>query len=168
MKSFPTAVFLAALATVAATPLHANPASVPIRFENSGIPVEVKQFRDGVQCDLSPRGRGILTIGASKRLHLRTQFDEHLVAGEPVEFVFVRKVQRPARIGLASADAFGVRTRLLPLAGNEYRVRIVQQSTQVDAVVEARAIGSNAAFERAPVEVSYDVRDLCVSGTRTG
>lgn len=139
---------------------------VPIRFENRGLPVQVKQFRDGVQCDLSQLGRGIQSIGYDNRFLTRRQLDRDLVAGEPVEFVFVRKAFKPARTGIPTVDARGLRTRLVPEAGMEYRVRIAQQSTQLDAIVEARPQGTEAAFERVPTVVSYDPQDLCVTGVR--
>ena len=159
------AIALAGVIPVAAQAEHA---SVPVRFENRGLPVDVKLFEDGVQCDLSPRGRGILTIGVRKGSPMRNQFDETLVAGQPVDIVLVREAFRPARVGVASADAIGVRTRLVPQAGLEYRVRVAHQSTRLDAIIESRPRGSRGDYDRVPVEVSYAARDLCVKGARAG
>ena len=166
MKRILSSMLVLAIAGIAQVSAHADAASVPVRFENRGVPVNVKLFKDGVQCDLSPKGRGILTIGNGKGLVTRNHFSEDLVAGEPVEIVFVRSVFRPARIGVPGADAIGVRTRLVPQAGMEYRVRVANQASQIDAVVEARPRGSHDSFARVPSEVSYATRDLCVDGVR--
>jgi hypothetical protein len=140
---------------------------VPIRFENRGLPVVVKQFRDGVQCDLSQLGRDHYVIGSDPRHSHRRHFDRDLVAGEPVELVFVRNVFRPARTGIpGGSDQIGVRARVVPQAGMEYRIRVDQTSMRLDAIVESRAVGSNDAFVRVPIVVSYDPQSLCVTGVR--
>lgn len=140
---------------------------VPIRFENRGLPVVVKQFRDGVQCDLGQLGRDHYVIGSDPRRSHRSHFDRDLVAGEPVELVFVRQAFKPARTGLpGGADSIGVRTRVVPESGLEYRVRVERQSTRLDAIVEARAVGTDDAYARVPTVVSYAPQDLCVTGVR--
>ena len=140
---------------------------VPIRFENRGQPVVVKQYRDGVQCDLGQLGRNHYVIGNDPRRTHRRHFDRDLIAGEPVEFVFVRKAFKPARTGIpGGTDAIGLRTRLVPEAGLEYRVRVERQATRMDAIVESRAVGSDNAFARVPTVVSYDPQSLCVTGVR--
>lgn len=155
-----------AMATLSSSVVAAE--RVPIRLENRGLPVQVKQFRDGVQCDLSQLGRGIYAIGTDHRLMTRHYLDRSLVIGEPVEFVFVRRAFRPARVGVAELDARGVRTRLVPQAGLEYRVRLAQHTTSMDAIIESRPLGSQSDFERVPSIVSYDPQDLCVTGVRGG
>jgi hypothetical protein len=156
------AISLAAVASASANAAD----GVPIRFENRGLPVVVKQFRDGVQCDLSQLGRGHYAIGSDPRVNTRRHFDRVLAAGEPVEFVFVRKAFRPARVGVPILDARGVRTRLVPQAGLEYRVRVAEHATQMDAIIESRPLGSQVAFERVPALVSFEPQDLCVTGVR--
>ena len=140
---------------------------VPIRIENRGQPVVVKQFRDGVQCDLGQLGRNHYVIGGDVRYTTRNHIERDLVAGEPVELVFVRNVFRPLRTGIpGGSDQMGVRTRIEPEAGREYRVRVEQAAGRLDAIVEARASGSKDAFERVPAVVSYDAQSLCVTGVR--
>lgn len=140
---------------------------VPIRIENRGQPVVVKQFRDGVQCDLSQLARNHYVIGDDLRYHTRRALDRRLVAGEPVELVFVRDVFRPARTGIpGGTDQVGVRTRVVPEAGLEYRVRVAQTAARLDAIVESRALGSDEAYQRVPSVVSYDAQSLCVTGVR--
>lgn len=156
------------LMMVGLVPIVVLAEQVPVRLENRGQPVLVKQFRDGVQCDLSPLGRGPYAIGLDHRFLTRRHLDRGLVAGEPVDFVFLRQVQAQARIGNAHADARGVRARLVPEAGLEYRVRVQHHPMQLDAVVEARAVGSHDAYERVPVTLSYDVDDFCLRGSRGG
>lgn len=142
---------------------------VPVRIENRGLPVVVKQFRDGVACDLSQLGRNYHVIGDDVRYHTRRYLDRDLVAGEPVELVFVRNVFRPARTGIpGGSDQIGVRARVVPDAGMEYRVRVEQTPARMDAIVESRAVGSNDAFARVPTVVSYDPQSLCVTGVRGG
>lgn len=156
------------LMMVGLAPVAVLAEQVPVRLENRGQPVLVKQFRDGVQCDLSPLGRGTYAIGLDDGFQIRRHLDRDLRAGEPVDFVFLRQVQAQARIGDARADARGVRARLVPEAGFEYRVRVQQHAAQLDAVVEARALGSRDAYERVPVTLSYDVDDFCLRGSRGG
>lgn len=140
---------------------------VPVRIENRGLPVVVKQFRDGVQCDLSQFGRDHFVIGDDVRYRTRRHLDRDLVAGEPVELVFVRNVLRPARTGIpGGSDQIGVRARVVPEAGMEYRVRVDQAAMRLDAIVESRAVGSSDAFTRVPTVVSYDSQSLCVTGVR--
>jgi hypothetical protein len=140
---------------------------VPIRIENRGLPVVVKQFRDGVQCDLSQLGRDHYVIGSDPRRSHRRHLDRDLVAGEPVELVFVRDAFKPARTGIpGGTDQLGVRARIVPEAGMEYRVRVERQAVRMDAIVESRSVGSDEAFVRVPTVVSYDPQDLCVTGVR--
>jgi hypothetical protein len=157
------ATFLLALISVDATAADI----VPVRIENRGLPVVVKQFRDGVQCDLSQLGRNHYFIGDDLRRHTRRHLDRDLVAGEPVELVFVRNVFRSARTGIPGGnDQIGVRARVVPEAGMEYRVRVHQTPARMDAIVESRAAGSDDAFARVPTVVSYDPQSLCVTGVR--
>ena len=140
---------------------------VPIRIENRGLPVVVKQFRDGVQCDLSQLGRNHYVIGSDPRRSHRRHLDRDLVAGEPVELVFVRDAFKPARTGIpGGTDQLGVRARIVPEAGLEYRVRVERQAARMDAIVESRSVGSDEAFVRVPTVVSYGPQDLCVTGVR--
>ncbi|HRG16041.1 MAG TPA: hypothetical protein PLB00_08590 [Pseudomonadota bacterium] len=161
-RMFSAAALLACVSTIASAA-----DVVPVRIENRGLPVVVKQFRDGVQCDLSQLGRSHYVIGDDVRYHTRRHLDRDLVAGEPVELVFVRNVFRPARTGIpGGSDQIGVRARMVPEAGMEYRVRVDQAAMRLDAIVESRAAGSNDAFARVPTVVSYDPQSLCVTGVR--
>ncbi|MBP6079194.1 MAG: hypothetical protein KA505_10310 [Xanthomonadales bacterium] len=140
---------------------------VPVRIENSGMPVVVKQFRDGVQCDLRHLGRGNYVIGGDLLHPTRRHLERDFVAGEAVELVFVRNAVRPARTGIpGGSDQFGVRTRLVPESGMAYRVRVEHRAMRLDAIVESRPVNSRGAYERVPTIVSYSTQDLCVTGVR--
>lgn len=140
---------------------------VPVRIENSGMPVVVKQFRDGVQCDLRPLGRGYYLIGSDSLRSTRRHIERDFAAGEAVELVFVRNVFRPARTRIpGGGDQFGVRTRLVPESGRAYRVRVEHRAMRLDAIVESRPVNSRGAYERVPTIVSYSAQDLCVTGVR--
>ena len=151
-------------------------ATATIHYQNTGPRVTLSVFNGEALCDLTPSGRGIGELGRVHRTPTRrgTSFrdaftrevrNQQLTPGQPVEFVFRRPVSRAAQIGSTSADIIGVRTLLVPQADTEYRARVQHRGGMtLDAVVEARPLGSNAAFTPVPVEQSHAFRDLCVRG----
>jgi hypothetical protein len=142
----------------------AAPYDAVITFENDLPRVSLGIYDNGQVCDLTPEGRAVVKLGWPNGFLQRDEISRGLVAGQAFEFVFRRPVSRAARSGIINADVIGVRARLVPQAGVEYRARVKHRGMGMDAIVEARTLGSNAAFTPVEVEQSHAFSDLCVRG----